>query len=147
MESSERDFACNGCEQDPPTGSFDLHGGVMITEDLALQGELWFHSRALDVDGMTSVNQSMFLLAAQYWPTARFWLKAGIGLASLTTSSAGAGSENLDDGSALMAAIGYELMHSRGFGLDVQLKTGMGNYSQDAKAVAITALALGLNWY
>lgn len=152
MESSANGgFACSGCQVEPPTGAFDLHVGTMLSNRLALQGEIWMQSRALDVDGMASVNQTMLLLAAQYWLTPRLWLKAGIGFASLSVSYFDGfedRSDQVGEGGGFMAAVGYELMSSRSFGLDIQLKTGAAGYdTSDAEEVSITAIALGLNWY
>ena len=142
-------FDCPNCESGPAAVGFDFHVGSMISTKLALQGELWVQSRAMDDSGESSLGQSMYLLAAQYWFSPRFWIKAGLGLATLNAtydpSSQGRPADISDAGSAMMGAVGYEIVHSRGFGFDVQLKTGAGLYEE--LELSTTVLALGVNWY
>ncbi len=152
MDSSANGgFQCSGCDVDPPTVGFDLHVGSMVMANLALQAEFWMQSRALDVDGTSSVRQNMLLLAGQYWVMPRLWLKAGVGFTSLSVSYFDGiqdRSDKIGDGAAFMASIGYELMHSRGFGLDLQFKTGMGSYQMNQhEQVTANTIALGANWY
>jgi hypothetical protein len=146
MESSVGEFECIDCDGTPPTMSFELHVGSMISDRMAVQGEVWFHSRALDAYGDASVTQSMFLLAAQYWITPRFWGKLGLGSSSFTLNYDGM-SEQLDTGPGLMASLGYELVHSKSFGLDVLYKTGQGFYSDRDEEVGVHTVQLGVNWY
>jgi hypothetical protein len=150
MESSLGEFDCAGCESAPPALGFDFHVGTMLMPRLALQAEFWGQTRNLDENGNGSIAQQMFLLAAQYWLTPRFWIKAGVGFASLTLTYDNGFedvSEPLDDGSAFMGAVGYEIMSSASFALDIQLKTGTGIYDARGEEVGVGMIALGLNWY
>ena len=47
----------------------------------------------------------------------------------------------------VMGAVGYEIVQSGGFALDLQLKTGRGLYSDRDEEITTNVLALGLNWY
>jgi hypothetical protein len=57
--------------------------------------------------------------------------------------------DNVDDGSAVMGALGYELISSARFALDLQLKTGSGIYDNDSSSedISVGVLGLGVNWY
>lgn len=145
LSDSTGEFDCLNCESSPPAVGFDFHVGSMVNSNLALQGELWVQSRAMDDSNSSALGQSMYLLAAQYWFSPRFWIKAGLGLATLNATYEGAGASYTDAGSAMMGAVGYEIVHSRGFGFDVQLKTGAGLYEN--LELSTTVLALGVNWY
>ena len=150
LVSSIGEFDCVGCETEPPALAFDLHVGSMIVPRLALQVEFWGQIRPLDRNGDSSIGQRMFLLAAQYWITPRFWVKGGLGLAALTLNYYNGFedvNEPLDSGSAFMAAIGYEIVRSSGFAFDIQLKTGSGMYDARNEEVSAGVVALGVNWY
>jgi hypothetical protein len=152
MTSSAGDFECLDCDTEPPAIAFDLHVGTMIMPRMALQAEAWVQSRALDAYGDSSIGQSMFLLALQYWLTPRFWIKGGLGFASLTVSYNNGFedvTDNVNDGSAVMGALGYELVSSSSFALDLQLKTGAGIYDDgaDGEDISSGVLAVGVNWY
>ncbi|MCP4447602.1 MAG: porin family protein [Myxococcales bacterium] len=149
MTSDAGEFTCNGCNY--AAGTFDLHAGRMLSPKFALQGELWCQIRSLNEDGHASITQTMYMIAAQYWLHPRFWVKAGIGGANLSLSyESDFGEqerESLDDGTSMQFAIGFEVIHSHGFSLDTQIKTGFGSYSDRDEKVSATSLNLGLNWY
>lgn len=155
MSSSAGELECIDCDSEPPTIAFDLHVGTMVMPRMALQAEVWGQSRSLDAYGDASLGQTMFMVALQYWLTPRFWIKGGLGIASLSVSyydGVDDVSENVDNGSAVMGAIGYELISSRSFALDLQLKTGSGLYEGDGPGdtgedLSTGVLALGVNWY
>jgi hypothetical protein len=150
MSSSAGDLECQGCDTTPPAVGGEFHIGTMVMPKLALQAEFSYMTRDLDVNGDASLNQSMALIAGQYWVSPRFWIKAGFGFASLSLTYFD-GFQNVDEslesGSGIMAAMGYEIVQSGGFALDVQLKYNQGNYSDRNEDISTTALALGVNWY
>ncbi len=148
LESDAGEFVCDGCE--PIAGTFDIHVGTMLTPKFALQGEYWLQSQSIDAEGRASIRQDMFMVAGQYWITPRFWAKGGIGAAVFTLNwddSYDTQTETLGSGLALQFALGYELIHSRTFSLDAQLKMGSGNYEDRDEQVSASSLALGVNWY
>lgn len=123
----------------------------MVTPRLAIQGELWGQVRPIDADSGAYVNQSMVLLALQYWLTPRFWVKGGIGYAGLSVNYNDGyedRSDNIGEGVGVMGAVGYELVSMRTFAFDLQLKSGMGSYEENnSEEVIATTLAVGINWY
>jgi hypothetical protein len=148
MDSDAGEFACAGCEA--VAGTFDFHVGKMLNGKFALQGELWFQGQNLEAGGTASINQTMITVAAQYWLHPRFWLKAGLGLASLTLSyddGFGQQNESLGNGTAVHLAAGFEIIHSRSFSLDALVKTGAGSYADRDETVSTTSFNLGVNWY
>lgn len=150
MSSSAGELACEGCEVSPPAIGGELHIGTMVMPRLALQGEFWIVTRDLDAYGEASLNQQLFLLTAQYWLTPRFWIKAGLGLASLSLTYFDGYedvNEGLESGTALMAALGYEIIQSGKFAIDLQLKTGRGLYTERDEEVSTNVIALGFHWY
>jgi hypothetical protein len=150
MDSSAGELTCEGCEVEPPAVGGELHIGTMLMPKLAVQGEAWFMSRSLDDNGDSSLDQTLLMVTAQYWVAPKFWLKAGIGVSNLTLSYFDGFEqvdESLESGTAIMGAVGYEIVQSGGFALDLQLKTGRGLYSDRDEEITTNVLALGLNWY
>ncbi len=150
MKSSAGELSCEGCESTPPALGGELHIGTMVMPKLALQAEVWFMSRDLDVNGDASLDQMLFMVTAQYWVAPKFWIKAGIGAADLSLSyfdGVEQVDESLESGTAIMGAVGYEILQSGGFALDLQLRTGRGLYSDRDEDITTNVLALGLNWY
>lgn len=148
MESDAGELACNGCE--PVAFSFDVHAGKMLSSRFALLGEFGFQGQSLDSSGTSSITQSIFSVAAQYWLHPRLWLKGGLGLSSLSLnyeSGFGPESESLGSGVAMHLAAGAELMHTPTFALDVQLKTGAAGYESRDETISNTSINLGVNWY
>ena len=148
MESDAGEFACSGCE--PVAVNFEIHAGKMLSPVFALHAELWFQSQSLEANGTASINQTMYLLAAQYWVHPRVWLRAGIGGSNLSLSyetGFGQESESLDTGLGMQGGIGFELIHSQGFSLDALIKTGAGMYSDRAETISATTVNIGVNWY
>jgi hypothetical protein len=150
MSSNLGELECQGCESTPPAIGAELHFGTMVIPKLALQAEVWFMTRDLDDNGDSSLDQQLFMLTAQYWLVPKLWIKAGVGVSNLSVSYFDGFEqvdESLESGTALMAAIGYELLQSGRFALDLQLKTGRGLYSEREEEITTNVLALGFNWY
>ena len=148
MTSDAGELTCEGCETTPPAIGGELHIGSMVTPKLALQGEIWLTTRDLDDFGDSSLNQTLYLLTAQYWLAKRFWIKAGIGVSSLSVTYFDGFedvTEGLESGTGLMGAIGYEIIQSGNFAADLQLKTGRGMY--DAEEITTNVIGIGINWY
>ncbi len=104
-------------------------------------------NQALGADNDTSISQTFLMITGQYWLSSRLWIKAGFGFSSLSYNYPEGDSQNLGDGTALMGALGYEILRSGRFALDLQLKAGVGLYSDPDEEVQVNVLALGFNWY
>lgn len=145
MESSAGEFVCNNCNETPPTVAFGFHVGTMVNPRFAILGEIWGQARSLDDNGDVTLNQTLFMIGAQYWLAERFWAKVAIGGAALSVTEYGE-NESIDEGNAGMLALGYELTSSPSFAWDLQFKTGAGFYEND-ETIATTTLSTGITWY
>jgi hypothetical protein len=133
---------CEDC--DPLDGvALDIHLGGMITPRLALMFDGSAVSHQL---GDGALTQAVDTVALQYWVTPRLWIKGGVGVAQMSVSDEdGETVEESETGRGALAAIGYELVQSRTFALDLQARVAAGEYSD----VTITngSVLLGFNWY
>jgi hypothetical protein len=93
-------FLCDGCSTLTGVES-DLHGGLMLTERLAVLGELQV-TFVNENEGQRSQAEAM--VAAQLWVTPSLWTKLGFGHARVDHPD-----EMKEDGVAWLAAAGYEV--------------------------------------
>lgn len=146
MATDSGPIGCSDCSYTPLAGAVDFHIGGMLSPRLAVLLEIWGVIRPLDSQGFESLQQTAMMVAAQYWLSPKLWLKGGIGAAVLElTYDDGYDSEPLDDGGAIMGALGYEIVAGPRFGIDLQLRLGTGAY-EGGEIHAING-ALGINWY
>jgi hypothetical protein len=126
--------------------AFELHLGGMVTPVFALMGDVWVNTHSIpDSDG--TLVHTIYTVAGQYWVTDKLWLKGGIGGGDIQIASK---SDNFaytdENGLAVMAAGGFELLQVDNFALDAQLRLGHGFYSQGGDATN-WAIMIGANWY
>lgn len=147
MSADSGPIDCFDCSYNPLAGAFDFHIGGMINPRLALLFELWGAVKTLDANGSESLVQTMAMVAAQYWMGPRLWLKGGLGAAHLSYSYADGYSDPIDDGVAVMGAVGYEILIGSQFALDLQLRLGSGAYEGIAEQINAGTVGVGFNWY
>lgn len=150
MSAESGPIECAGCDYDPAAGGFDFHIGGMISPRLALVFEIWGTAQALESSGRTMLVQTMAMVGLQYWLTRQLWIKGGVGAANLSVSyddGRGGDSEDIDTGGAIMGAIGYEIMSSRRFAIDLQLRVGSGTYSGIDDQINAATFGVGFNWF
>jgi hypothetical protein len=150
MQSENGPIDCFNCDYDPVAVGFDFHVGGMINPRLALLLEIWGQAQTLDADGTAMLTQSLAMIGVQYWVTPKLWLKGGIGAAALQISyddGFAQDDEQVDEGGAIMGAIGYELVQGRTFAMDLQLRIGAGTYEGIDDQITSTTVGLGFNWY
>jgi len=146
---------CIDCEADPAAVGFDFHIGGMLNPRMALLFEVWATTKQIDYYGTTFFSQAMMMGALQYWLTPQLWLKGGLGLSTLSYSIDG---EDVDvecgqpdgepcTGGAIMGAVGYEVLSSRNFAIDLQLRFGSGSYEGISDQVNAITFGADLNWY
>jgi hypothetical protein len=138
-------ISASGCDPGYCGGALsgELHIGGMVTEQLALEGEVWGNGRGIDnSDG--AVTHSFWTAAAQFWVVDPLWLKAGLGISHVQTSSASLGVLTDETNLGLVLAGGAEVYRAGNFALDIQLRFGRGFY---AVPVDNYALLVGFNWY
>lgn len=144
-------FGFTDCEDCDSLGVFALHGhlGGMIAPTVAILFDAGFVAGKPNDD--LTISQGVALAAIRFWPARIFWLEGGLGLAQLSASSdALNASVNSDTGGALMVAAGIELMQTRSFTIDVELRltgTRYGNDDRDSVGIAGGTLTAGFNWY
>jgi hypothetical protein len=135
--------SCDRCDSlEGAAGEF--HVGWMVTPRLALLAEGYAVSHTKQ--DMT-LSQSMGVLAAQYWLTPKFWLKAGLGSGHLSVSNdQGEEIAVSEEGAGAMIAVGYEVYQGRAFALDLSLRSAAVSY-EESDTVTQTAATIGVNWY
>lgn len=154
MKVGDDEVQCSNCDYDPVAAEFDFHIGGMLSPRLGLMFEVQGNAKTIEESafGATSLVQITGMVAAQYWLTPQFWVKGGIGGASLGVSysddfnSNNDDSEQLAEGGAVMGAVGYELLSARNFSIDAQARFIQGQY-KDGQDVSSGSIGVGFNWF
>lgn len=122
--------------------AYEFHIGGMLTPQVALMLDLSAITRTYNdgVTGTTTLSNSLFTVAAQYWVIEKLWLKGGIGGAHIGNDF-GDG----EDALGLLFAGGVEVFQVNNFALDLQLRIGHGTY--DGGGATNIAFLVGANWY
>jgi hypothetical protein len=150
MDSDSSLTECFDCNYDPLALGFDLHIGGMVNPQLAILGELFWQAQSIDADGFNWISQTMLMAAAQLWLTPQFWVKGGLGFASLDShydDGFVAEDDSIDTGLAVMGAAGFEVLSSPWFAIDLQLRLASGSYDGVDEQVNTGMLGIGFNWY
>jgi len=113
--------------------SLALHAGLRISK-FALQAEYWAQFPGANFE--TENSQALFMLAGQYWFQKKLWVKVGVGSSLFKRQ----------EGTSLLAALGYDFAQVRDLVLDVQVRAGAGFY-KDAGSRGMISAALGVTWY
>ncbi|MDQ3364112.1 MAG: hypothetical protein M3680_01595 [Myxococcota bacterium] len=132
------------------SGMASGHIGGFIGPRLALMAELQGNIVTLSSDGYDNVNlvQSALMGAIQYWVTPQFWLKGGLGFANLSVDDTYDGSSsNIDSGMAVMGALGFELLSSQRFSVDIQGRLLAGVYDGIDEQISAGTIGVGINWF
>ncbi|HEY0189998.1 MAG TPA: hypothetical protein VGC42_02675 [Kofleriaceae bacterium] len=127
-------------------GGFSVHIGGMVTPELAILGEVWGMSHS---DDDVTASQVIGTVNVRGWVAPRLWLQGGLGTArSKITADAGPIMAHAMSSTvpAFAAAIGLELVQTRQFGLDVELRGGSGFYRDDVR-VYNAALGVGATFF
>ncbi len=150
MTAESGPIVCEGCDEEPVAVAASFEVGLMLNPRLALL----FHGRgtfrSLDVDGVNVLYNTMGLVAAKYWLTRQLWVKGGLGFAVLgITYDNGfvAEDEQLDEGGASMLAIGYEVLHSRRFAIDLSLTGTESVFNALDDSIGTAVISLGATWF
>ena len=110
------------------------------------EGQANIQTIASDAFGDTTLTQSAFMGALQYWLTPQLWIKGGLGLASLRVDD-GVFVDDFGTGGAVMGAIGVELLSARNFALELQGRVIEGSYNSLNDNVTSGTVGFGINWY
>jgi len=141
-------------------GSCKLEPGIAVDASVG-----WFVHRRVAVmadstaivalfslsSGFGSFGFGLTSLAVQYWPHEQVWLKAGVGVAQLSSLSLGGSGSGFQQGGGGTLAVGYEVHHERGFSMDVQLRATHGSFDSNAlgQVTGVDSFVglLGFRWY
>jgi hypothetical protein len=152
--NAQGDVGCGNCDYQPIAAEVDFHVGGMITPRFALLFELQGNFQTVEShDGgyaTKTLSQGLAMIAGQFWVAPRFWIKGGIGAAHLSfdyNDTQQSFAEPIDNGAALMAAIGYELYATREFSVDLQGRLVEGSYKGIDDQITSGTVGVGFNWY
>lgn len=140
---------CANCNYNPIAVEADGHIGGFVGPRLALMAEFQVNAQTVnrnDFDGDTVLSQNVLMAAAQYWVTPQLWIKGGVGLTHLQADDYYFVYE-IDNGVALMGAVGYELMSARNFSVDLQGRLIQGTYNGLEDRITSGTVGVGFNWY
>ena len=145
---------CDNCDFKPLAGEFDIHLGGMLSPRFGLMFEGQANVQTIHssfFDGDTTLTQGAAMLAGQYWLIPQLWIKGGIGFANLQLQDADAfgvfAASQPENGTALMGAVGFELLSSQFFSVDLQGRLINGSYKGLDDNVTALSIGVGLNWY
>lgn len=135
------DIDCEGCEGLDESGGADFHIGGMISHNMAILFDVWAMTH---VEDQLSVTHTIATVAAQFWLAPRIWVKGGLGGAqgSIVLGDVELQSETVP---AVMFGAGLELLTTRRFALDVELRAGTGFY--DGGDVRNAGIGVGFTWF
>ena len=132
-------------------GGLSGHIGGFIGPRIALMAEVQGNAVTLSSDfyeGTTTLVQSALMGAVQFWVTPQLWLKGGIGFASLDLDNDDYYEEtHIDSGMAVMGAVGFELLSSQRFSVDLQGRLLAGSYDGIGQQITSGSIGVGINWF
>ncbi len=140
---------CDDCELEPGL-AFAAYAGWFVHPRVALVLDSSATVALLSLSsGFGSFAVGLTGPALQYWPHPDVWLKAGIGVAQLTSVGIGGAGVNADTGGGGTLAVGYQVHHKRGFGVDVQLRASHGSFDGNDNLTGVDSFValVGLNWF
>jgi hypothetical protein len=155
MSDAGGEISCSNC--DTAAAQVSAHVGGFVEPQLALMGELQGNFQTLHSDAFTGdtsvLTQATLMFAGQYWASPRLWLKGGVGFATLQVDRSYYGDDIIDEstvpesGLALMAAVGYEVMATPGYSIEVQGRLVDGAYDSINYHLTAISVGVGVNWY
>ena len=129
-----------------PAGGLSVHVGAMVTPTVAILGEA---SAMVHTQHSLTETQLFATANMRAWLTSRLWLQGGLGVArsklSFDTGKYGVSVETATE-PAITAAVGFELVRRRTFGLDLELRAGSGLTRDDVR-IRNAALGFGLTFF
>ena len=120
---------------------FSVHLGAMVSPTVAILGEA---SVMAHTEDSLTATQVLATANVRAWLTPRLWLQGGLGVARSKLSfdkDARSVSAMTATVPAVSGAVGFELVRTRTFGLDLELRGASGLHQDD---VRISSVALGV---
>lgn len=157
MSDRGGDIECAMCDYSTVSGEVDAHVGGFLGPRFALMAEAQANIQTLSSDRFTgqtdTLVQSALMVAGQYWVTPQLWIKGGLGFANIRvdTSYYGDGVTDVstapENGGAIMGAVGYEILSSRFFAIDLQGRVINASYKGIDNNVTGASIGLGISWF
>ncbi|HEU0035862.1 MAG TPA: hypothetical protein VFQ53_34855 [Kofleriaceae bacterium] len=150
MNDDVGDIDCGNCDYNPLSLGISGHIGGFLGPRFALMFELQANTQQVSQGAFSDedqfLTQSAAMIAGQYWLTPQLWLKGGIGLAHLQVDDAYFVSD-IDNGTALMGAIGFEVFSAQYMSIDIQGRLINGAYKGIDNNVTAGTVGVGINWF
>lgn len=150
MNDSGGDIECDNCDYDPLAVGIDAHIGGFVNPRLALMFELQANAQQLSqeffVEDDVYLVQSAAMFAAQYWVAPQLYIKGGVGFSHLELSDSDEGFE-LDNGIALMGAVGFEIFSSRLTAVNLEGRFLNGSYEGADNNITSATVGIGVNFF
>jgi len=148
----------NQCDE-LETLSLNLHLGAMVRPRLAIAVDLWgnYHfdygdSSLRSDEVLTSLSFASVVLRG--WATPRLWFQGGISGATFAQRVEVPGGRDVENTTDTVAAVvfgvGYELLTSDRYSLDLSLRFGAGDFSDELDvdgSLTSGAFMVGFNWF
>jgi hypothetical protein len=131
---------CEGCDSLAGLG-FDFSIGGFINPRLAIMYDAFAVLHPEDDVVLTNGTNTA---AVQYWVTPQLWIKGGIGFSQIRLSDGG-GEIAAEYGVGATAGVGFEVISSRTFALDIAGRVSHGTF--DGGGVSNGAVLVGVHWY
>jgi hypothetical protein len=135
-----------GCEGVTESGGASVNIGAMLMPNLAIMVDAWMMAHR---DDRLTLTHGIATIGPQLW-VGPFWVRGGVGVARASFNY-DAGIVEISDETetvpAAMAAIGFEVISTRDFALDLRLRGGTGFFHDGDTEVRNLSLGLGANWY
>ncbi len=156
MASRGDSLDCRDCDYSTLAFEGSAHLGGFLGPRFALMGEGQVNVQTLGSPfspETTTQTQAALMLAAQFWITPQLWIKGGLGFATLQVDKSYYGDDIIDassileNGGAIMGAIGYEVLSARYFSIDIQGRLLNGAYKGIDDNVTAANIGLGISWY
>jgi hypothetical protein len=135
---------CDGCES---LGgfAFDFQVGGFISPRMAIMydafGVLRSENNLVWINGVNTA-------AIQYWVTPQLWLKGGLGFSQVRVDD-GFGNSDAEYGFGGQLGVGFEVISSARFALDLSAKVSHGTFKDGGQTVGLSnaAVLVGFHWY
>lgn len=152
MNDDVGDIGCNSCDYNPLSFGAAGHIGGFIGPRMALMLELQTNVQQVSQEQFVNddafLYQSAAMVAAQYWLLPQLWIKGGIGFARLEEQSRdGFFAGTLDNGIALLGAVGFEIFSARYMSIDIQGRILNGSYEGADNNITAGTIGIGINWF
>jgi hypothetical protein len=121
-----------GCEDLTQAAGLNFQLGAMIGPRFAIMGDLWAMAHR---ENRLTLTQAIASVGPQVWLADRVWLRAGLGVAR-SGFNYDAEIVDISDRTDLVpaatGALGFELITTDVFALDLQLRAGAGFFHEDS---------------